>query len=267
MEQQQRNTHRACIKQGSGNWKDKIREDCRRLARERRQQKLQQHRSSTSPGLAARLQEDIHAVMKKVMKGLQHTPPRGQAGATSSSGSFGSSMGDQQSGPPVPAADVDAFLAELEQQLVADMLHELELLDAYEAAELAAAVAEHEALTAAAAAGVSSPTTAAPPGAAGCSPSSASSSPGLLCPVCMRAFLLQRTGIVVCPDGCLQLNLAAESISLNDLRARLNHVYEEHMSTGCSGSLSFRMEDVFGSRSLTSTCNNAGCQMQYRIVA
>ena len=42
----------------------------------------------------------------------------------------------------------------------------------------------------------------------------------------MGAFLMQRAGLVICPRGCVQLNLAAESLSLGDLRARLSQVYE-----------------------------------------
>jgi hypothetical protein len=180
-------------------------------------------------------------------------------------------------------------LAELEAQIVAEMLQELDQLEAFESAALEAAVAEREALVAAAAAaaggcrrlprrarcilfagyrgasvqssghhvhdcvcglflsaGMSpappsirtaqhscSPHTA-PAGASPESPAAAGPHPRppppaaqqLLCPVCMGAFLLQRAGVVVCPRGCLQLNLAAESLSLGDLRARLEQVYE-----------------------------------------
>jgi hypothetical protein len=48
---------------------------------------------------------------------------------------------------------VDAFLAELEAEMVAELRRELEQLEAYEAAALAAAVAEREALVAAGAGG------------------------------------------------------------------------------------------------------------------
>ena len=42
----------------------------------------------------------------------------------------------------------------------------------------------------------------------------------------MGTFLMQRAGVVACPRGCMQLNLAAESLSLADLRSRLGQVYE-----------------------------------------
>ncbi|KIZ00236.1 hypothetical protein MNEG_7728 [Monoraphidium neglectum] len=144
------------------------------------------------------------------------------------------------------------------------MLQELDQLEAFESAALEAAVAEREALVAAAAAAAgASPES---PAAAGPHPRPPPpAAQQLLCPVCMGAFLLQRAGVVVCPRGCLQLNLAAESLSLGDLRARLEQVYEEHRATGCGGSLVFRMEDLFGSRSLTSSCA-AGCP-HYRVVA
>ncbi|GBF97989.1 hypothetical protein Rsub_10663 [Raphidocelis subcapitata] len=256
--------HRNSVKHGSGgNWRDKLREDCRRLVRERRQQTLQRHRHSLSPVSAAQLQSalqaDVHAAVKDLALGIQRSPlaagggsfgagPRGDGG-----GSGGGQGGGGGAGPPA-AGDVDAFLSELESELVGEMLRELEQLEAFEAAALASAVAEREALVAAGGA---------------CSPSHACDGPSqdssLLCPVCMGAFLLQRAGVVVCPRGCVRLNLAAESLSLRDLRARLGEVYEEHGGTGCGGPLAFRCEELFGSRSLSGACS-AGCGF-YRIVA
>lgn len=121
--------------------------------------------------LTASVQEDVHAAVRDLLVGLQSSPLGGGGG-----GAFGSSSGGAFSssgaapgggggsgswgGPAAPAAaDVDAFLEELERQLVSEVLGELEQLEAYEAAELAAAVAEREALMgaageAAAAAGV-----------------------------------------------------------------------------------------------------------------
>lgn len=71
-----------------------------------------------------------------------------------------------------------------------------------------------------AAAAAAAASLAAPPGASGES---------CLCPVCMGCHLLQRGGVVICQRGCVQLNLAQESLSLGDLRARLSQVFEVRM--------------------------------------
>ncbi|KAI8469785.1 MAG: replication protein A interacting C-terminal-domain-containing protein [Monoraphidium minutum] len=270
--------HRASVKQhNSGSWREKIRDDCRRLLRERRQQTLQRHRQTQSPGSAAHLQStlqsDVRAAVQDIISSIQsggpsHTDGSGSGGFDRGPCGPGAPHGAGGAAPPA-AADVDAFLAGLEQQMVDEMLLELEQLEAYEADALAAAVAERDALEAAAAAG-------APSDAGGAlSPSPHShhapppprAAPGgeqLLCPVCMGAFLLQRAGVVVCPRGCMQLNLAAESLSLGDLRARLQATYEEHRASGCGGSLAFRVEELFGARNLVSSCR--GCP-HYRVVA
>jgi hypothetical protein len=48
----------------------------------------------------------------------------------------------------------------------------------------------------------------------------------VLCPVCKSAHLAQRHGRLVCPAEGWQLNLAAESLQLSDVKARLAAAYE-----------------------------------------
>jgi LSD1 subclass zinc finger protein len=48
----------------------------------------------------------------------------------------------------------------------------------------------------------------------------------VLCPVCKSAHLAQRHGRLVCPAEGWQLSLAAESLTLTDLKARLAAAYE-----------------------------------------
>lgn len=49
---------------------------------------------------------------------------------------------------------------------------------------------------------------------------------GVLCPVCKSCQLVQRSGLLVCPAEGWRLNLAAESMSLEDIRTRLATAYE-----------------------------------------
>jgi hypothetical protein len=48
----------------------------------------------------------------------------------------------------------------------------------------------------------------------------------VLCPVCKSAHLAQRHGRLVCPAEGWQLNLAAESLTLDDVKGRLAAAYE-----------------------------------------
>jgi hypothetical protein len=50
----------------------------------------------------------------------------------------------------------------------------------------------------------------------------------------MGAYLAQRAGVVVCPRRCVALNLAAESLSLADLGARLGAAYEVRGGIRCT---------------------------------
>lgn len=266
------------------------------MVRERRQHALAGARGARPPAAAAQLQHDVRAAMADLRAGMR----RGPGGRGSSSGDAPGDAPGSGGWPPA-AASVDAFLADLEAQLVAEMLAELDELDAHEAAELEAAVAEREAWVAAgarararavaaavprarcahvlharaAAAADRGPT--APPAGAPCSPGASPMGAGpaaaaaaaapdaqLPCPVCFGAHLLQRAGVVVCPRGCVTLNVAQESLSLADLRASLARVYQEHRASSCAARLAFRMEDTFGARSLTAGCGGCGF---YRIVA
>lgn len=48
----------------------------------------------------------------------------------------------------------------------------------------------------------------------------------VLCPVCKASHLAQRHGRLVCPGEGWQLNLAAESLTLEDVKDRLAAAYE-----------------------------------------
>jgi len=107
----------------------------------------------------------VHAALQDVLLGIQRSPlggppttgtspsphhPQQQPAANGGSLRALSSSGstDPSGAHAPPPADVDAFLADLERQIVAEMLGELEQLEAFEAAALAAAVAEREAFVA-----------------------------------------------------------------------------------------------------------------------
>ncbi len=209
--------------------------------RERRQQALQRHRGgSLSPAAAAHLQStlqhDVHAAVQDVLLNIQRSPLIGALTPDAMDSSGGDGSDSSQPGGP-PPADVDAFLADLERQIVAEMQGELEQLEAFEAAALAAAVAEREAFESCAGGGAggslqSHHSAAAAAAGGGASPGSSQETEPLLCPVCMGSFLMQRAGLVVCGRGCVRLNLAAESLSLSDLRARLGHAFEVRSGAG-----------------------------------
>jgi hypothetical protein len=59
-----------------------------------------------------------------------------------------------------------------------------------------------------------------------CAMCAAGAEAGVLCPVCKSCQLVQRSGLLVCPAEGWRLNLAAESMSLEDIRARLATAYE-----------------------------------------
>jgi len=50
----------------------------------------------------------------------------------------------------------------------------------------------------------------------------------VLCPVCHACALVQRHGWLVCPSEGWQLNFAAESLHLGDVKARLAAAYQVH---------------------------------------
>jgi len=50
----------------------------------------------------------------------------------------------------------------------------------------------------------------------------------VLCPVCHACTLVQRHGWLVCPSEGWQLNFAAESLHLGDVKARLAAAYQVH---------------------------------------
>ena len=268
-----------------------LREECRRRAHGRRQEALQSRRAGRSPGdLQAAVRADVRAAVQDLLIGvhaaaspspLRDLPSQsGQQQQQQQLSPFHFSQqqsqqpssqqqGQQQQQEPPPAvtaADVDAFLAELEREIVGELLRELEAHEAHDAAALAAAVAEREALEAAARAGGGGFGVQGEDGGgmAGAGAADADAEP-LLCPVCMGAFLGQRAGVVACPRGCLCLNLAHESLSLADLRRRLAAAFEEHGAAGCGGRLAFRAEQLFGTANLTAACGGGGCQF-YRVV-
>ncbi len=120
------------------------------------------------------------------------------------------------------------------------------------------------------------------------------------CPVCGRAALVWLHGVVACPLERWQLDLRAESLSLDDLRQRLAGAYEvsptlrqwtaplsmsmrkgldepplalampapaavqEHAGRGCQGSVRFSLEQAFGCTQLLARCQS--CQLLQVIV-
>lgn len=57
---------------------------------------------------------------------------------------------------------------------------------------------------------------------------------GVLCPVCKSCELVLRQGLLVCPRQGWMVNLAAESISMDQIRSNLATAYQvrSHISTG-----------------------------------
>ncbi|WIA10489.1 hypothetical protein OEZ85_010678 [Tetradesmus obliquus] len=202
------------IKENDVGSREKLRKDCQDIGRERRRSLLQQHRSSMSPGeLQAKLHQCSMAAIRAELV---------QADST---------------GALLPEADIDALLADIEQQVLQEIQQELAALERSEQQDQQRAVAmaeEHMSFL------------------------QSAGEEAVLCPVCKSAHLALRHGRLVCPAEGWQLNLAAESLSLPDLRARLAAAYEEHAVSGCSGQLQFHVEDLFGSSNLTCCCNT--CQ-------
>eukprot|EP00878_Enallax_costatus_P017693 GHUV01018589.1.p1 GENE.GHUV01018589.1~~GHUV01018589.1.p1 ORF type:complete len:148 (+),score=45.38 GHUV01018589.1:749-1192(+) len=132
--------------------------------------------------------------------------------------------------------DIDELLADIQQQIMQEIQEELEALERAERQDhqlLSAMADEHmQHLQSAGAA----------------------DDDAILCPVCRRAHLVQRHGRLVCPAEGWQLNLAAESLQLPDIRHRLATSFQDHASSGCPGQLQFKIENLFGSQSLTSSC-------------
>jgi hypothetical protein len=57
---------------------------------------------------------------------------------------------------------------------------------------------------------------------------------GVLCPVCKAAHLALRHGLLCCPSEGWRLNLAAEGLSLEAVRARLAAAYEVRRTRGAA---------------------------------
>lgn len=104
-------------------------------------------------------------------------------------------------------ADIDALLADIEQQVLEEIQAELAELERQdqEQAQHAASMAEQHMHHL---------------------QQHAAQSSDVLCPVCKSCHLVQRAGLLVCPAEEWRLNLAAESLSLDDVRARLAAAYQ-----------------------------------------
>jgi hypothetical protein len=51
----------------------------------------------------------------------------------------------------------------------------------------------------------------------------------VVCPICQQAALVQHRGVILCPNqdrGCLRLDVAAERLSLDQLREQLSGTLE-----------------------------------------
>lgn len=104
-------------------------------------------------------------------------------------------------------ADIDALLADIEQQVMQEIQAELAELERQEQEQVqhAASMAEQHMHHL---------------------QQHAAQGSDVLCPVCKSCHLVQRAGLLVCPAEGWRLNLAAESLSLDDVRARLAAVYQ-----------------------------------------
>lgn len=104
-------------------------------------------------------------------------------------------------------ADIDALLADIEQQVMQEIQAELAELERQEQEQVqhAASMAEQHMHHL---------------------QQHAAQGSDVLCPVCKSCHLVQRAGLLVCPAEGWRLNLAAESLSLDDVRARLAAAYQ-----------------------------------------
>jgi hypothetical protein len=66
---------------------------------------------------------------------------------------------------------------------------------------------------------------------------------GVPCPVCAQAWLAERAGVIACPRGDLMLDLRAEGLGLEHLRARLADAYEAHAGSGCGAAPAFAPQE------------------------
>lgn len=140
----------------------------------------------------------------------------------------------EDDGGVLTEADIDALLSDIEQQVIAEIqaeLAELERLEQEQQQHAASMVEQHMQLH-----------------------NGANGASSVLCPVCKSAQLVQRQGLLVCPAEGWGLNLSAEGLSMDAIRTRLAAAYEEHAATKCTGQLSFQIENLFGSESLTCSC-------------
>eukprot|EP00877_Chromochloris_zofingiensis_P012209 jgi/Chrzof1/7241/Cz02g16060.t1 len=214
---------RASIKAASGKWRDKLRQDCKHVAQQKRQETLDRYRASLSPGQLQNIvnQSVRQAVIAEIEK-QKSSQDFLEAGAS----------GD------ITDADIDSFLLDIEEQLCREIADELDRIEAEQEAAIHHMVAQHE---------------------AGSGVTSQDNDNQVLCPVCHQAYLLWRHGVVACPKDKFQINLQAENVTPAYLRSVLASTYEEHAASGCSGKLDFQVEDMFGSTSLTASC--ATCQL------
>ncbi|XP_057824578.1 uncharacterized protein LOC131036657 isoform X1 [Cryptomeria japonica] len=78
---------------------------------------------------------------------------------------------------------------------------------------------------------------------------------GLLCPICRKEFLKQRSQLIYCECCELKLDIQSDQVDIEFLRKRLSEVLEEHYSKGCKGQTKFCIESQFNIYALYMQCS------------
>jgi hypothetical protein len=82
---------------------------------------------------------------------------------------------------------------------------------------------------------------------------------GVPCPVCAQAWLAERAGVIACPRGDLMLDLRAEGLGLEHLRACLADAYDAHAGSGCGAAPTFAPQEFIRGGPYTLLMSCAAC--------
>ena len=66
--------------------------------------------------------------------------------------------------------------------------------------------------------------------------------PGVLCPICRAAWLMEWNGVINCPTGHLHIDVSYEGITLSGLQERLDAIHEKHAPRCPEGGLYFQQQ-------------------------
>ncbi|GMH32433.1 hypothetical protein BSKO_00267 [Bryopsis sp. KO-2023] len=222
-------------KNQASTWKDKVREDCRRRAREQRDVWLGRLREARDTSLEkAIISSEIRGIVDAALA----------AGVTEPAAmSVENEIFEKDVAAPLNEAEYAKQINEFEEMLFTEFMSSYSDLRAEINRETLLRESDMELM----------------PGPEGLlrqriALSEEASSSDVVCPICRRAGLQLRDHTVSCPVDGFQIDLSMEGLGEEDFKQRLADAYRDH-NVGCGGILEFRMDERFGTPNLFAFCD------------